>query len=784
MPQHPIANDSSSPRGHTAALLEHMSDAYLLLDDQGIIHTANPQAAQLFQRPVAELVGARIGDILPAEIAEACTVFCQADATAHQRFSFHCTPERQPACWEVRRQVEAQHLRAIFIRDVTAMQQLHDELQGVRQSLRMLLSAGFAAMLLVEDAEIREVNAACATLFEQTPDELVGRPFADLVIPEDRDILLCHLTSGHPGAATCHAYRRDGSLFLAEVCLTDFTLHGQRIQLVTVHDKTVNEATDLLVDHRFNELEYLSQTALRFLEKMTTDDMYHFIGEQILQLAGTAIIMVHTYDPRVGEMVVQSVHAAPHDMAAMEVALGRSLVGSALPVSPPLIERIMAGDCADTPDALHPFSGGARSPQCCHDIEQQLNIRALHFFPLSTHEELLGALVIAMVGQITPQHPRLITAFVNQAGIAVQRHRVEADLDRERAYLSTAIDMLPIPLTFITPDAHYERRNRAMQALLDRFHIQHELGWNYLDPNTRVPIKQLQNPLHRAFQGEVTNGKELILATNSAEELPVMVYCAPVCLEQTVLAAVCAIEDISALKEADRVKDEFLTVLSHELKTPLTCILGWSEVAQLHKEPAIVDQAFKVVYRNARRQQVLINELLDISRIIYRKLYIALVPLDLRNQVLLAVENIQQEAIRRQIAVNITAPLPSLPISADATRIQQCLGNLLHNSLKFTPAGGTIAITCTAEGPFAVLSISDTGCGIPAELLGQLFRPFTQGMRNETEGGLGLGLALVKGIIALHNGEISVSSAGSGLGSTFTIRLPLSTAEPSRALPV
>lgn len=228
-----------------------------------------------------------------------------------------------------------------------------------------------------------------------------------------------------------------------------------------------------------------------------------------------------------------------------------------------------------------------------------------------------------------------------------------------------------------------------------------------------------------------------------------------------------------ALMEADQAKDEFLAVLSHELQTPLTSMLGWSAEAIRVGTPEMMARAMEIVHRNALRQKRLIDDILDMSRLIHHKIYLQLEVSDLWMQVKMAVENVQQNATEQKISLTLAPLEMPLPIQVDINRMQQCITNLLYNSLKFTPEGGTISVTCSIEGKRGVLRICDTGRGISAEALPMIFDIFRQVKRDEQVGGLGLGLAIARGIIKLHGGGITAESAGENLGSTFTIYLPL-----------
>ena len=237
--------------------------------------------------------------------------------------------------------------------------------------------------------------------------------------------------------------------------------------------------------------------------------------------------------------------------------------------------------------------------------------------------------------------------------------------------------------------------------------------------------------------------------------------------------------DISERKKAERAKDEFLAVLSHELQTPLTNMLGWSRLALERQSTEYTARAMEVVHRNALRQKRLVEELLDMSRLIHRKIELKLEQTDSSIQLQQAVENVQHDAAQRRITLLVDPQTEPLPIQVDPVRLQQCLGNLLYNSLKFTPEGGTITVSCRRESDHAVLSVHDTGRGISRDELPTLFALFRQVDRDERAGGLGLGLSIVRGIVELHGGRVWADSPGAGLGSTFSLAFPLADATVS-----
>ena len=231
-----------------------------------------------------------------------------------------------------------------------------------------------------------------------------------------------------------------------------------------------------------------------------------------------------------------------------------------------------------------------------------------------------------------------------------------------------------------------------------------------------------------------------------------------------------------AAEESNRLKDEFLATVSHELRTPLTAILGWSRLLEGGTlDAAVTHQAVETIGRNAKAQAQIIDDILDVSRIITGNLYLDLNPLDVKPIVENAINVVRQTADAKGIRIETQfEPTPAM-ISGDANRLQQVVWNLLSNAVKFTNSGGRVCVKVSRVGPAAQISVSDTGQGISKEFLPFVFDRFRQADSTTTRqhGGLGLGLAIARHLVEIHGGTISADSKGEGSGATFTIRLPL-----------
>jgi signal transduction histidine kinase len=231
-----------------------------------------------------------------------------------------------------------------------------------------------------------------------------------------------------------------------------------------------------------------------------------------------------------------------------------------------------------------------------------------------------------------------------------------------------------------------------------------------------------------------------------------------------------------ALKEADRRKDEFLATLAHELRNPLAPIrnalhlLGLDDLTAMQRV-----ETRRMIQRQVEHMVRLVDDLLDVSRISKGKIALRCDTVELNEAVRRAQETCQPLMDARCILLSVESREPNLTVRGDLTRLVQVLGNVLHNAAKYTDRGGTVQIVLAREDTDAVISVVDTGIGIPAEMLPRIFDLFTQvrGTDNGPTGGLGIGLALARRLVEMHGGMLTASSAGVGMGSTFVIRLPI-----------
>lgn len=238
-------------------------------------------------------------------------------------------------------------------------------------------------------------------------------------------------------------------------------------------------------------------------------------------------------------------------------------------------------------------------------------------------------------------------------------------------------------------------------------------------------------------------------------------------------------ELLRKLAEANRVKDEFLATLSHELRTPLNAVLGYTQMLRTGKiADARRQQVIEIIERNAHLLSQLVSDVLDVSSIVTGKIRLTPLPVDLLHVARAAADVVRPSVEAKGLTFSLTTDGQPLIAMADADRLQQAFWNVLHNAVKFTPDGGRINMDLSCVDGMALIVVTDTGIGIPADFLPHMFERFRQfegGARREY-GGLGLGLSLVRHFIELHGGTVAAESEGPGKGATFRITLPLASA--------
>ena len=388
-------------------------------------------------------------------------------------------------------------------------------------------------------------------------------------------------------------------------------------------------------------------------------------------------------------------------------------------------------------------------------------------------------------GILTPVHDEsgTLVGFIKVMRDATERRRLEAERDR---FFELSMDMLCI----VHLDGYFLRTNPAFQMVLGYSpeELQNQRVFDLMHPDDRETAMKEYAKLRA---GQPTKLLENRCRCKNGEYKWVAWSYYPVPEEsigygvgRDVNGIRRMTEDLklhaAELEQANRVKDEFLATLSHELRTPLTSILGWSRLLRSGKlsEPEI-ERAIAVVERNAQAQSNLIEDLLDVSRIITGKLRMEFLPIQLADLVAEIVDEFRPPAEAKHITLHSEIDANAGTILGDPARLKQIVGNLLSNAIKFTNEGGKIDINLARTDGHVRLRVKDNGVGIDASVLPHIFERFKQADSSNvrSHSGLGLGLAIVRHLVEEHNGSVQAESPGPGAGATFSVDLPLAPSE-------
>jgi signal transduction histidine kinase/ActR/RegA family two-component response regulator len=353
--------------------------------------------------------------------------------------------------------------------------------------------------------------------------------------------------------------------------------------------------------------------------------------------------------------------------------------------------------------------------------------------------ELDGFELAAMIRQ----HPRFEkTAIIFISAI------LQTELDRLRGYESGAVDYIPVP---VVP----ELLRAKVRVFVDLYRKTRQLERVNVELEERVSSRTAELEASTARLRENEEALQKLLA-------------------QEIEARAEAEAARAEAQAASRAKDEFLAVISHELRTPLNAILGWNSILKGNPDSSLVTRATETIERNGKQQLRLIEDLMDMARIVGGKLQLKVEAIELTSVVFAAFETVRAAALAKRIALQPEFGADAVWVTADPDRLQQVVWNLLANAVKFTPEGGSVTIKVEQDERGVCLIVRDTGIGIDPDFLPFVFDRFRQADASASRrfGGLGLGLALVRHVVEMHGGTVGVSSEGPGGGSTFTVCLP------------
>jgi PAS domain S-box-containing protein len=397
--------------------------------------------------------------------------------------------------------------------------------------------------------------------------------------------------------------------------------------------------------------------------------------------------------------------------------------------------------------------------------------------------------VMLRAASVRDANGHITGAVVAQMDITA-RTRMEAELRQQEAKFRTITDAMPQMVWSCRADGWHDYFNQQWHSFTGQRPADTDgRGWDDLvHPDDREGTRQrwqhcLSSGIgyehehrlrHHSGEYRWVLGRALPVRDTQGQLLRWMGTCTDI--HEQKLAQVALQTSEESLRQADRRKDEFLAMLAHELRNPLAPINTASELLRLSLgDEKRVSKASEIISRQVRHMTDLVNDLLDVSRVTRGLVKLSLSTLDLRDTVRAAIEQVRPLLESRRHTLQTEVGERPLWVRADRTRVIQIISNILANAAKYTLDGGRIELRARAEGGVALLEIEDNGTGIEANLLPHIFDLFTQAERtpDRSQGGLGIGLALVKSLVALHGGEVAAHSPGKGRGSTFSLRVPL-----------
>lgn len=776
------------------ALFDQASDFIFTADLDGRITSCNPALAQaigftreeILGRPLAEFAGPGDQECLRALLArehwDQSAVRCEIEVSARNG---------QRMLWEINSRpiLSAEGTPSgvqAIARDVTEQRQGESVLRESEARLREVVqSAPFPLMLHAEDGEVIELSRKWSELTGYQRSELATHfDWIRLAFAPETAAQLAPLIQAQFSATTSkrggewNVRTKDG-----QQRVWDFTSvplghlrDGRRLLLSAAVDVTDRNRAALLLASQKRVLELLASSAP--LEE-ALGAIVQVIEEQSPDAVGTILLV----NPD-----------------------GKTLRHAAAPNLPESYSRAVDGLPIDCQLGVCPAAVATNSTVISVDIETDPRWDGIRQFPLALGLKAAWSVPIRggdgkVLGTLStyfrePRAPRahersVVEVLTGTAALAIERSAREQALRESEARFRNMADHSPVIVRVTEPDGRcsylsrrwYELTGQSSEAALGR-------GWlEAVHPEDRPRIEsaftqaaQSREPLQveyrlRRHDGEYAWVIDASIARFGADGEP--------------LGYVGSIVDISdrkrieeALHEADRRKDEFLATLAHELRNPLAPIRHAAAIAgSPNANEAQLEWSRGVIERQVKNMSLLLDDLLDVSRITRGKLTLKTQAVDLASVIDSAIETARPMLDSRRHHLQVDLPAQPLMLDADPLRLAQVLSNLLTNAAKYTNPNGWIRLSAREEGAEIVIRVTDNGIGIPADSLVRIFEMFSQSQpaMGRAEGGLGIGLALAKGLTRLHGGTIEARSAGLGQGSEFIVRLPrLQGAEASR----
>jgi PAS domain S-box-containing protein len=731
-------------------LVESAMDAIIAVDDSQRIVLFNPAAESMFGLSAAEAIGQPIETLIPEKFrprhAEHISQFASTGESRRKMVGPACVSGRRangetfPVEVTISRiNMRDRRLFTAIVRDIS--QRMQDEL-ALRESeerLALFAATTFEGIVISERGRILDCNEQFSQMVGYTVRELVGRTIGELIVPEDRERVTENIRVGRESIVEHAMLRKDGSRIIVEA-------HGKTHpkgsptgrRLTSVRDITERKLTEQALRERTERYELVlagAQSAIWDWDVVAR--RVHF-SSQWKAIRGFA-------DDEIGDSEEEwSSRIHPDDTARVHAAVQAHF------------------------DGKTPFFAEEYRIRCKDGSLKWISDR----------------------GVVQRDADGRVTRMAGSESDISERKRIEQALRDRQADLNRAQSVGQIGswrLNIRSGELHWSDENYRIFGVPVGTPLSYPSFLAVVHPDDREYVERMWTSALNGMPYDIEHRLLVNDRVKWVHERAELEFDE----QGNLLGGFGTTQDISGLKqveqalmEADQRKDDFLAMLAHELRNPLTPIRNAAHVlGRLQMQEPRVQWAQQIIERQVEHLSRLVDDLLDVSRIVRGKVALKLETVKLGDVVNQAFDMARPLIDARGHKLALRLPEQAVHLRGDPVRLAQVLLNLLDNAAKFTDEGGRIEVEARILGPLVEIQVRDNGMGIPADLLPQIFDLFQQGKRglDRSQGGLGIGLTLVKRLVEMHGGLLEVRSAGAGQGSTFTICLPLMSEVPATA---
>ncbi|MBN3898013.1 MAG: PAS domain S-box protein [Nostoc sp. NOS(2021)] len=773
--------------------LENMSNAFITLDRDWRIIYQNAEAERINGKPRTEVIGkshweewtASVGTNVERQYRRAIAEQIPVHFEHHYYF---------PSKYDLWLEIHAYPCEDgldIFFRDISQRKQAEKAVQASEERLRSFVKANVVGILFGDvNGSITEANDEFLRIVGYTQEDIqAGRLHWTDITPPEYEYLDELAIAEATAKGTCTPYekeciRKDGSIVPVVV---GYSLLGESRQnsvafILDISDlkqakKALSQSQQQFqafmdnipaaawITNTDGRVLYLSPTYLSTFDlatnKAINKNIFDLYPAQIAQPLLDNIRMVAETN-----QVVETIESAPRT----DGTLGEFLVYK-FPIADASGQRLVGGVAVDITERERALRERQLAEQALQQRSERLKLLSETTSDLLSTErplDLMNSLFSKLSAQMDLHfyfHYLIDTHENKQKLRLVAWDGITDEVFQAIEYLEFNQGMCGL----VVEERHQIVVNDVLHSTHPNVDILHPLGITAYAGQPLIAQGKLLGVLSFASRTRThfTSGEIALLQATSDQ--------VAVALERAQLMASLQ-QQKEQLVQANRIKDEFLAVLSHELRTPLNPILGWSKLLQTKKyDEATTTRALETIERNAKLQTQLIEDLLDVSRILQGKLSLNIAAVNLETAIAAAIETVRLAAEVKSIQIQTVLEPNIAQVTGDSVRLQQVIWNLLSNAIKFTPQGGQVEISLQSVGSQAQLQVRDTGKGISPDFLPYVFDYFRQadGATTRKFGGLGLGLAIVRHIVELHGGTVQAESLGEEQGATFTVMLPL-----------